>query len=142
MAAPHTDPGGGPPEPALREEVFAAHASFRRALRAFLRFSARAARQAGITPEQHQLLLALRAWPRPWMLVGEIATELMVAPHSALGLVERAVTAGLVRRQADPDDHRKVRVALTPAGSALIANLTLAHRVEVRRLWDRIPPPD
>ncbi len=140
-------PGPEPAEPGTQAEplddaVFAAHANFRRTLREFLRFSERAARQAGVTPEQHQMLLAIRGAARPWMLVGEIATALMVAPHSALGLVERAAAAGLVHKERDPDDHRKVRVSLTPAADILIRDLTLAHGAELRRLWRQIPPPE
>ena len=139
-------PGREPAEPesqpeTLDDAVFAAHANFRRTLREFLRFSERAARQAGVTPEQHQMLLAIRGSSRPWLLVGEIASALMVAPHSALGLVERAAAAGLVRKEIDPNDHRKVRVHLTPRADLLIRDLTLAHRSELRRLWRQIPPP-
>ena len=130
------EPGDG-----LDERAFAVHARFRHALRTFLRFSEQAARRAGLTPEQHQLLLAIRGSGRPWLLVGEVATELLIAPHSALGLIERAVAAGLVSREQDPGDHRKVRVSLTPLAQQLVAELTLAHRAELRRLWDQIPPP-
>jgi DNA-binding MarR family transcriptional regulator len=87
------------------------------------------------------MLLAIRGSSRPWLLVGEIASALMVAPHSALGLVERAAAAGLVRKEIDPNDHRKVRVHLTPRADLLIRDLTLAHRSELRRLWRQIPPP-
>lgn len=141
-------PAGAAPPPArplaggaLDTATFAAHARFRHALRGFLRFSEQAARAAGITPEQHQLLLALRGSPLGWLAVGEIARELMIVPHGAAGLVERAVTHGLVRKEVDPADHRRVRVHLTEAGDALITRLTAAHQGELRRLWGRIPPP-
>ncbi len=121
--------------------TFALHANFRKALREFLRFSERAAREAGLTPMQHQLLLAIAGSREGWLSVGDIARELMIQPHSAVGLVERAATRGLVQKEADPADHRRVRVRLQPRGKALIERLTRAHRRELRRLWDRIPGP-
>ncbi len=132
---------GGEAGGALDQATFAAHARFRHALRGFLRFSEQAARAEGITPEQHQLLLALRGSPLGWLAVGEVARELMVVPHGAAGLVERAVAHGLVRKEPDPGDHRRVRVHLTEGGDALITRLTAAHQAELRRLWARIPPP-
>jgi DNA-binding MarR family transcriptional regulator len=116
--------------PTLDEATRPAPARFRRTLQP---------REAGITPQQHQLLLAIRGAPRPYLSVGELARELMVAPPTAAGLVERAGAPGLVQKQEDPD-RRRGRVQLNPQGRERIARLTAAHRGELLRLWRRIPP--
>ncbi len=129
------------PDPAKppTDADFRAHARFRHALRRFLRFSEDAARGAGLTSAQHQLLLAVRGSSRGWLSVGEVARTMRVRPHSAAGLVERAAHAGLVDKVADPQDQRRVRVCLSERGARLIAELTVAHRAELRRLWSRVP---
>ena len=109
-------------------------AGFRYALRRFLSFSERAARDAGITPSQHQLLLAIKGAPgdSPPSL-GAVAEMLQLKLHSTSELVERAVAKRLVTRTADPDDHRRVLLGLTAKGSTLLEELTRVHRDEVRR---------
>jgi len=125
----------------LDHPTFAAHARFRHALRRFLRFSEARARAAGITPTQHQMLLAIRGEARGWLSVGEIARQLMIRPNSAAELVDRAVSQGLAVKAADPDDARRLRVQLTDRGHALIEEVTADHRDELARLWRRVPPP-
>ncbi len=120
---------------------FAAQARFRHRLRRFLHFSERLARRYGVTPAQHQLLLAVRGSSRGWLSVGAIAAELLIRHHSAVGLVERAGRDGLVRKVADPDDHRRVQVHLTTRGRWLIRLLTAAHRRRLARIWLRVPRP-
>jgi DNA-binding MarR family transcriptional regulator len=132
---------GEGPAPEVDEATYRAHARFRHMLRRFLRFSAAQARKYGITPEQHQLLLAIRASRRGWLLVGEVARVLLVSPHAAVGLVERAASRGLVCKETDPEDRRRVRVTLTAEGADLIARLTWEHRSRLRALWWRIPTP-
>ena len=122
-----------PPEPVTLAE-YQALARFRRALRAFLRFSEEAARAAGLTPAQHQLLLAVKgaeAGQAP--TIAEIADSLQVRHHSAVELVDRAVAAGIVTREADPHDARYQRLVLTADGEEKLARLSAAHRQELRR---------
>jgi DNA-binding MarR family transcriptional regulator len=128
------------PAPELGDEVYRAHARFRYSLRRFLRFSEEQARRAGITPEQHQLLLAIRGAPERFLFVGDVARQLMIRPHSALGLVARAAQHGLVVKEPDPLDARRARVRLTPQGEAILARLTAEHRAELARLWREIAP--
>jgi len=117
---------------------------FRTGLRRFLRWSEAAATAAGLTPAQHQLLLAIRGHAgRTEPTIGDVADALLVRHHSAVGLVDRAEAAGLVRRHVDRDDARVVRLTLTAAGSRRLANLTDAHLDELavlsstlRPLWD------
>src|SRR3954452_22476130 len=86
-------------EAALSDADFKAIAEFRAELRRFLRFSEEAARSAGVTPQQHQLLLAVRGWRgEAPPSVGDIATALQVRHNSAVGLIDRSVRDGLVER--------------------------------------------
>lgn len=110
-------------------------AEFRYAMRRFLAFSERAAGAAGLTPQQHQALLAVRGFPgRDRASVGELAERLQVRHHSAVGLVDRLEQRGLLARERSTDDARRVLLAVTPRGERILARLSAAHRDELRRL--------
>src|SRR5271166_3427456 len=99
--------------------------TLRTGLRRILRWSEQQAGAAGLTPAQHQLLLAIRGHSdHRGPTVGEVADYLLLRHHSAVGLVDRAVTAGLVKRVRDPQDHRVVRLQLTPKGGKRLAALS------------------
>ena len=116
-------------------------AHFRFLLRTFLAFSQTAARQAGLTPQQHQALLAIRGRPGPaGCSVGDLAAFLGIRHHSAVGLADRLVKAGLLRRKADPRDGRRVTLALTARAGRLLAALSAIHRDELRRLSSDLKP--
>jgi DNA-binding MarR family transcriptional regulator len=109
--------------------------AFRYALRQFLRFSDQAAQAVGLTPQQHQALLAIKGFPeRDYVLVGELAERLQIEPHSAVGLVNRLASRGLVIREPSAIDRRQVYVSLTPQGTEILERLTRAHREELRRI--------
>jgi DNA-binding MarR family transcriptional regulator len=118
----------------LSDRDYRALARFRHALRVFQRFSEDAARAAGTTPSQHQLLLAIKGWTgdRP-PAVADLADLLQLRHHSTVELIQRATTAGLVSSATDPDDHRRHLTTLTPRGGELLASLSLQHRDELRR---------
>ncbi|HYP58893.1 MAG TPA: MarR family transcriptional regulator [Thermomicrobiales bacterium] len=124
-------------EKPLTDEDFQALAAFRAALRQFVRFSEEAARDAGLTPQQHQALVAIRGHvgDEP-PTVGELAEALQVKHHSAVGLVDRIVQRGFARREPSTVDNRRVHVAITPAGDDVLRSLTAAHREEHRQLAD------
>jgi DNA-binding MarR family transcriptional regulator len=109
--------------------------AFRTALRRFLHWGEEQAATAGLTRQQHQLLLAIRGHdgPRP-PTIGDVAEHLLLRHHSAVELVDRAQSAGLVRRVTDPHDRRIVRLALTTRGRKLLDRLTAAHLEELSRL--------
>lgn len=112
----------------------------RTGLRRFLRWSEQQAEAAGITPAQHQLLLAVRGHTDPrGPTIGEVADYLMLRHHSAVGLIDRADDAGLVERVRDPDDHRLVRLKLTTMGSKRLEALSAQHLEELQRLGLRLP---
>lgn len=118
----------------LDDRDYRALAEFRRALRRFLSFSEAAARDAGLTPVQHQLLLAIRGFVGPGApSLSDVADDLQLRLHSAGELVRRAEVNGLVVRSPDPDDARRVLLTLTPDGEEHLAGLTHIHRDELRR---------
>ncbi|MGH8974212.1 MAG: MarR family transcriptional regulator [Acidimicrobiia bacterium] len=105
---------------------------FRTGLRRFVRWSEQQAAAVGLTPMQHQLLLAVRGHPGPsGPTIGDVAEYLLLRRHSAVGLIDRAETAGLVRRARDEADLRVVRLELTPLG---------ARRIEQLSAWARKTP--
>ena len=102
----------------LTNEDYERLLQFRIGLRRFLRWSEAQAAAAGLTPAQHQLLLAIRGHPDPaGPTIGDVAESLLLRHHSAVGLVDRAAAAHLVRRRTDEHDRRVVRLALTATGS-------------------------
>lgn len=107
--------------------------AFRNALRGFLAWSDDCARAAGVTPAQHQLLLAVRGRAEA-PTIGDVAADLRLRHHSAGELVNRAETAGLVARDQDEDDRRVFRLYLTSAGERVLRDLTQQHVDEIRRL--------
>lgn len=117
----------------LDDESYRALADFRHELRRFLRFSENAARDAGLTPQQHQALLAIRAAPDGRMLVGELAERLLLRPHSASELVARLESQGLAVRAPDAADRRHVHIRLTERAATILASLSAAHRAELQR---------
>lgn len=122
-------------KPTLSDADYANLARFRYLLRGFFEFSEAAARREGLTPAQHQLLLAVRGHAGPDAPnVSDIATALYLKHHSAGELVARTEAAGLVRRVPDPTDARQHRLALTGAGEAVLDALTSTHRDELTRL--------
>jgi DNA-binding MarR family transcriptional regulator len=110
-------------------------AAFRHALRQFLRFSEEQARIQGITPQQHIALLSVRgekSYPR--VTVGDVAEAMQMRHHSASLLVDRCVKRGLLDRQEDPDDRRRVMLSLTDDGQQVLDEITRANREELGTL--------
>ena len=113
---------------------------FRTALRRFLAWSEEQARGAGLTPAQHQLLLAIKGHPgESAPTVGELADYLVTKHHSVVELIDRAVAAGVVERRRDADDGRVVLVALTPLGEEKIEKLSRLALEELRDLPRFLP---
>jgi DNA-binding MarR family transcriptional regulator len=126
----------------LTKQDFEALARFRFGIRRYLRFSEEAVRSNGLTPQQYQLLLALKGFPdREWATVRELADRLQLRHHSVVELVNRAQGQGLVERGAHPSDGRAVRVLLTPQGEQVLAHLSALHRDELRRMDAVLTPP-
>jgi DNA-binding MarR family transcriptional regulator len=119
----------------LEKADYEALAAFRYTLRRFLRSTEDNARAEGITPQQHQLLLAVKGQPgREWATISELAEALQIRHHAAVGLVDRSERVGLVQRASDLEDRRQVRVTLTLKGQRILAHLTESNRSELRTL--------
>ncbi|MGH9350580.1 MAG: MarR family winged helix-turn-helix transcriptional regulator [Terriglobia bacterium] len=113
-------------------------ALFRYELRQFLRFSEKAARAAGITPQQHQLMLGVAGFTgRGWATISELAEFLQERHNAVVGLVERAQRRGLVMKRMIALDRRFVRVQLTAQGKRTLVKLAALHRKELARFQDR-----
>ena len=112
---------------------YEALARFREALRRFLRGSETAARDVGLSPEQHQLLLAVKGHPGDPPSVSQIAAALQRRPHSTLELVRRAEAEGWLVRRPSTSDKRRHLLAVTPAGEAVLARLYEQHDAELRQ---------
>ena len=134
MASPQHETTAEIAEP-LTKQDFEALARFRFGIRRYLRFSEETVRRHGVTPQQYQLLLAIKGFPgRDWAVVRELADRLQLRHHSVVELVNRAQAQGLVHRTTDPDDARAVRVVLTAPGEHLLGRLSALHRDELRRM--------
>ncbi|HLI14674.1 MAG TPA: DUF488 family protein [Acidimicrobiales bacterium] len=115
--------------------------TLRTGLRRFLRWSEERAHEAGLTPAQHQLLLAVRGHQGTQPpTIGDVAESLLLRHHSAVELVDRAEAAGLVERRRDPSDGRVVRLELTRTGRAALERLSSLHLEELRRLAESFRP--
>ena len=108
-------------------------ALFRKALRGFLAFSEQAARNAGLTPQQHQAVLIIRGCgSEQGVTVGDLASHLLLKPQTAVGLVDRLVEANLVARVPDMDDRRRVLLKLTAKAGKIVKKLSADHLSEIR----------
>ncbi|MGH9544863.1 MAG: MarR family winged helix-turn-helix transcriptional regulator [Terriglobales bacterium] len=117
----------------LAPSDYQALAELRYQIRRFLHFSEQAARGAGLEPQQHQLMLALKGLPegvRP--RIGELAERLQIQHHSAVELINRLAAAGYVKRGRQSQDRREVLVALTREGEHVLRELSLHHTSELR----------
>ena len=109
--------------------------ALRTGLRRFLHWSEHQARAAGITPAQHQLLLAVKGHPdAAGPTIGDVANYLVLRHHSAVGLIDRAAAAGLVTRGPDRANNSTVRIALTDIGNEKLDDLTETHLEELKHL--------
>ena len=108
-------------------------AELRYQIRRFLHFSEQAAREAGLEPRQHQLMLTLKGLPkgtRP--RIGELAERLQIQHHSTVELVNRLAAGGYVRRHRGGEDRREVLLSLTAKGERVLRELSLHHKAELR----------
>lgn len=113
-------------------------ALFRYELRQFLRFSEKAVRAEGITPQQHQLMLGVAGFTgRGWATISELAEFLQERHNAVVGLVERAERRGLVAKKMIALDRRFVRVQLTAQGKRTLIRLAALHRKELARFQNK-----
>jgi DNA-binding MarR family transcriptional regulator len=117
----------------IRPGEYEALAEIRYRIRRFLVFSEASARDVGVEPQQHQLLLAIRGMPADQPLtIGRIAERLQLQHNSTVELVKRSCEKGLVEKHASAGDRREVRLQITARGKRLLEELAVAHRAELR----------
>jgi len=118
----------------LRDFDYVLLADFRAALRSFAAFSEAKAAEVGLSPQQHQSLLAIRGSAPEQATVGHLAERLMLKPHSASELVSRLEALGLIQRETAENDRRMSILLLTDRARELLTQLSKHHRDEIRRL--------
>jgi DNA-binding MarR family transcriptional regulator len=112
---------------------YRALAEFRYEVRRFQNLSEQAARAAGIEPQQYQALLAVKGLPASYnATVGVLAERLQIQHHSAVELVDRLETHGLLKRTRSRQDRRQVLLRLTGRGEEILRQVALPHRAELR----------
>jgi DNA-binding MarR family transcriptional regulator len=131
MARPTANGTHTTPEPPLSD--YRALAELRYQVRRFLAFSEAAARGAGIEPQQHQLLLAMKGLPtgrRP--TIKTLAERLCIKHNTAVALVDQVEARNLVRRERHDDDRREILLRLTPKGARILRSLSVLHRDQLQ----------
>jgi DNA-binding MarR family transcriptional regulator len=117
----------------LQTANYQALAEFRYQIRRFLHFSEQTARKAGLEPQHHQLMLAVKgAGDQTEPRIAYLAERLQLQHHSVVELVDRLAKRGLIQRTRSQEDRREVHVKLTPRGERILKQLTLDHGVELR----------
>ncbi len=127
--------------PRLKDRNYRALADWRHALRRFLAASEAITRAHGVSPTQYQLLLFVRGSPGGAPAIEDLAQRLQIRHQSAVGLVDRCVEAGLVRRRRDPDNGRRVLVEATRRGAELLRRLAAEHFATIEKLGRAFVPP-
>ena len=114
-------------------------AAFRYALRHFLSFSDAAAAEVGLASQQYQALLAIKgSHGGDSVTINDLANLMLIKHNSAVGLVDRLESEGLVKRSVAPEDRRKVNVRLTRRGVRVFERLAAVHRDELRRIGPKL----
>ena len=119
----------------IKDHEYQSLAEFRYQIRRFLHFSEQASRLAGLEPQQHQLLLALKglaASGKP-ASISAVAERLQIQHHSAVELVDRLADRGFVTRSRAPEDRRQVLISLTARGEGELEKLAVCHLDELQK---------
>ena len=123
------------PDPELLDDAdYETLAAVRAELRSFAHFTEKVAQAAGLSAQQHQVLVALRASKGGALTIGALADTLLLKPHSVTGLADRLEALGLVERVRSERDRRSVELRLTDKARRLMASLSRTHRDELRRI--------
>ena len=118
----------------LDDDDYRTLAAVRAELRGFAHFTEQVVRAAGLTPQQHQVLVALRAAENGELTIGQLAETLLIQSHSVSGLADRLQSLGWVERTRSDIDRRSVALHLTDQAKDLMTSLSRTHRDELRRI--------
>lgn len=118
----------------LDEGDYKTLAAVRAELRKFAHFTELVTKEVGLTPQQHQILLALKASDEGELTIGQVAHTMFLKPHSASEMADRLCALGLVVRVRSEADRRSMSLRLTDLAKVLLASLGQAHKDELRRI--------
>lgn len=125
----------------LTDEDYIRLAHFRHTVRQFSRQTELEARKLGLTPQQYQLMVAIKGFPgRDWANISELAERLQIRHNAVIGLVNRAEARELVVRRQDADrlDRRVVQIHLTPTGERALHVMAAALHAERKRVQESL----
>ena len=104
-----------------------------------MHFSECAALEAGLQPQQHQLLLQVAGAPEATVVTIAYAAERLGLKHnSAVELVNRSQRQGLLARTADAGDRRLAILQLTRKGKQIMGRLAGDHARELNEMAPRL----
>ena len=107
------------------------------ASRALVAISARSiAGTDDVTLPQFRMLVVLSRAPTN---LSGLARALDVAPSTAMRMVDRLVSAGLVERHVPPQDRRETRLSLAPRGEDVVRTVTERRRRDLTRVVADLP---
>ena len=114
-------------------------AAFRYYVRRYVRFSEVVTEAAGLGPRQYQALLAIKGFPnREEITISELAEQLQIANHSAVGLIDLLAQQNLIARKQSVGDRHRVYLKLTKRGTKILERLVVTHRREIGRMGKRL----
>ncbi len=87
-------------------------------------------RTLGVTGPQRFVLRVVEQ--RPGISSGALAEYLHLHPSTLTGVLQRLDARGLLRRERDPSDARRVKLALTPKGRRTLAKKQTSVEALVR----------
>jgi len=94
---------------------------------------------AELTLAQARVLRQLAKEPRS---LGQLGTDLRLAPPSMTRLADRLEERGLIARSRDAEDRRKVLVTLTAEGRRLVSAIPIFEGTPIRAAVDRMTVGD
>ena len=125
--------------PTASDELLVTLAEFRFELRRFLHFSECAAVDAGLHPQQHQLLLQVAgASEGTAVTIAYAAQRLGLRHNSTVELVNRSEREGLLARTPDLDDRRRAILRVTRKGRQVLERLSTEHALELNERGPRL----
>src|ERR1700757_992550 len=109
-------------------------AEFRFQLRRFLNFSNAAAEEAGLRPQQYQLLQCVSGMPDDLEpTIANVAARMLLKHNSAVELGGPTIEQAFLKRIADPIDHRRMLLRVTPQGERVLESLATYHLEELEQ---------
>jgi len=130
---PVTCPRRPVPGRQLSQAEYGTLAEFRFQLACFLQRRHRAARAAGLEPQQYELLLAIAGLPRKkHPTIKELASQLLLEHHSVVELADRLEQKGLLARTSLGTDKRVALLVVTPAGHRALRRVARYSLTQVR----------